>query len=118
MANVYKNIQAVISSAGADVDMYTSPTATTSIVKTIKLYNTHGSNLVVDIKVYDLSSTTDFEWDSVTVVASDSVDLLTFNNLLILEAGDILKMQTPTTNVVKMTASILQITRPAEVTTT
>ena len=65
MANVYKNIQAVISSAGADVDMYTSPTATTSIVKTIKLYNTHGSNLVVDIKVYDLSSTTDFEWDTV-----------------------------------------------------
>jgi hypothetical protein len=98
--------------------MYTSPTATTSIVKSVKLYNTHGSNLVVDIKVYDLSSTTDFEWDSVTVVASDSVDLLTFNNLLILEAGDILKMQTPTTNVVKMTASILQITRPAEVTTT
>ena len=118
MANVYKNIQAVISSAGADVDMYTSPTATTSIVKTIKLYNTHGSYLVVDIKVYDLSSTTDFEWDTVTVNASNSVDLLTFNNLLILEAGDILKMQTPTTNVVKMTAAILQITRPAEVTTT
>jgi hypothetical protein len=72
----------------------------------------------VDVTVYDLSSTTDFEWDSVTVVASDSVDLLTFNNLLILEAGDILKMQTPTTNVIKMTASLLQITRPSEVTTT
>ena len=27
MANVYKNIQAVISSAGADVDMYTVPDA-------------------------------------------------------------------------------------------
>ena len=51
MANVYKNIQAVISSAGADVDMYTSPTATTSIVKTIRLYNTHGSNLIVDVTV-------------------------------------------------------------------
>ena len=25
MANVYKNIQAVISAAGSDVDMYTSP---------------------------------------------------------------------------------------------
>ena len=53
-----------------------------------------------------------------TVDASNSANLLTFNNLLILEAGDILKMQTPTTNVVKMTAAILQITRPAEVTTT
>ena len=117
MANVYKNIQAVISAAGSDVDMYTSPDATTSIVKSVKLYNTHSSNLVVDIKVYDLSSTTDFEYDTVTVNTDNSVDLLTFNNLLTLEAGDILKMQTPTINVVKMTASVLQITRPPEVTT-
>ena len=111
MANVYKNIQAKIDEAASDVDMYTAPDETTSIIKSIKLYNTHGSNLVVDIKVYDLSSTTDFEYDTVTVDASGSVDLLTFNNVLILEAGDILKMQTPTGNVVKMTASVLQTSR-------
>ena len=111
MANLYKNIQAKITSAGSYDDMYTAPDETTSIVKSIKLYNTHGSNLVVDIKVYDLSSTTDFEWDTVTVDASGSVELLTFNNVLILEAGDILKMQTPTGNVVKMTASVLQTSR-------
>ena len=111
MANVYKNIQAKITSAGSYDDMYTAPAETTSIVKSIKLYNTHVSNLVVDIKVYDLSSTTDFEYDTVTVDASGSVDLLTFNNFLILEAGDILKMQTPTGNVVKMTTSVLQTSR-------
>ena len=111
MANVYKNIQAVINQAATDVDMYTAPDETTSIVKSIKLYNTHSSNLVVDIKVYDLSSTTDFEYDTVTVNTDNSVDLLTFNNVLILEAGDILRMQTPTTNVVKMTASVLQTSR-------
>ena len=111
MANVYKNIQAVITSSASDDDMYTSPDATTSIIKSVKLYNTHSSNLVVDITVYDLSSTTDFEYDSVTVNTDNSVDLLTFNNVLVLEAGDILKMQTPTTNVVKMTASVLQTSR-------
>jgi len=111
MANVYKNIQTTINQAASDVDMYTAPDETTSIVKSIKLYNTHSSNLVVDIKVYDLSSTTDFEYDSVTVNTDNSVDLLTFNNVLILEAGDILRMQTPTTNVVKMTASVLQTSR-------
>jgi len=111
MANVYKNIQTTISASGSDVDMYTVPDATTSIIKSIKLYNTHSSNLVVDIKVYDLSSTTDFEYDSVTVTTDNSVDLLTFNNVLVLEAGDILRMQTPTTNVVKMTASVLQTSR-------
>ena len=111
MANVYKNIQTTINQASSDVDMYTVPDETTSIVKSIKLYNTHGSNLVVDITVYDLSSTTDFEWGTVTVLTNDSVDLLTFNNVLILEAGDILRMQTPTTSVIKMTASVLQTSR-------
>ena len=118
MANVYKNIQATITSSASYDDMYTSPDATTSIIKSIRLYNTHGSSLIVDVKVYDLSSTTDFEWSTVTVTASDSVDLLTFNNLLVLEAGDILRMQTPTGNKIEMTASVLQITRPSEVTTT
>ena len=118
MANIYKNIQAVINEAASDVDMYTSPTATTSIVKTIRIFNTHSGDLDVTSTVYDASSTTDFEWDKTTVTADNHANLLTFNNLLMLEAGDILKMQTPTTNVVKMTASVLQITRPPEVTTT
>jgi len=111
MANVYKNIQAVINQAATYVNMYTVPDETTSIIKSIKLYNTHSGNLVVDVTVRDASSATDFEYDSVTVNTDNSVDLLTFNNVLVLEAGDILKMQTPTTNVVKMTASVLQTSR-------
>ena len=53
MANVYKNIQAVINQAATDVNMYTVPDETTSIVKSIQLYNTHGGDLVVDVTVYD-----------------------------------------------------------------
>jgi len=111
MANVYKNIQAVIDQAASDVNMYTVPSETTSILKTIRLFNTHSGNLVVDISVYDASSTTTFEWDKVTVNTDDSQNLLTYNNILILEAGDILKMQTPTADVVKMTAAVLQTSR-------
>ena len=48
----------------------------------------------------------------------DGIDLLTFNNIIILEAGDKIKMQCATGNVIKMTASVLQISRPTEVTTT
>ena len=91
MANVYKNIQKTINASGSDVDMYESPSETTSIVKTIKLFNTHGSALDVTIKVFDASSTTDFEYDIANVTASDGVDVLTFNNILILEAGDKIK---------------------------
>jgi len=111
MANVYKNIQAVITSSGSDDDMYTAPDATTSIIKTLKIYNTHGSSLVVTTTVYDLSSTTDFKYDTSTCLASNSVNILTFNNLLILEAGDILKMQTPTGNKIEMTAAVLETSR-------
>ena len=111
MANVYKNIQATINASGSDVSMYTSPDATTSIIKTIKLFNTHGSALDVTTKVFNASSSTDFEFDVSNVLPSDGVDILSFNNILILEAGDILKMQTTQTNVIKMTASVLQISR-------
>jgi|TARA_R100000005_G_C4907061_1_gene146507 hypothetical protein len=111
MANVYKNIQKTINASGSDVDMYESPSETTSIVKTIKLFNTHGSALDVTIKVFDASSTTDFEYDIANVTASDGVDVLTFNNILILEAGDKIKMQTTQTNVIKMTAAVLQTSR-------
>ena len=111
MANVYKNIQAKVTSAGSFDDMYESPTATTSIVKTVKLFNTHGSALDVEIKVYDASATTDYEYDIANVTASNGVNLLTFNNVIILEAGDKLKMQCATGNVIKMTASVLQTSR-------
>ena len=111
MANVYKNIQKTVNAAGSDVDMYESPDETTTIVKTINLFNTHGSALDVTIKVYDASSTTDFEYDVANVTPSKGVDVLTFNNILILEAGDKLKMQCATTDVIKMTASVLQTSR-------
>ena len=111
MANVYKNIQAVITSSGSNDVMYTAPEATTSIIKTLKIYNIHSSSLVVTTTVYDLSSTTDFKYDTSTCLASDSVDILTFNNLLILEAGDILRMQTPTGNKIEMTAAVLETSR-------
>ena len=78
MANVYKNIQAKITPAGSDHDMYESPSATTSIVKSVKLFNSHSGALDVEIKVYDASSTTDYEWDKVNINATGSIDLLTF----------------------------------------
>ena len=111
MANIYKNIQAKITSAGSYDDMYEAPTETTSLVKSIKLFNTHSGALDVEIKVYDASSTTDYEYDIANVTSNDGVDLLTFNNILILEAGDKIKMKCATGNVIKMTAAVLQTSR-------
>ena len=111
MANVYKNIQKLLDSTSPTQEMYLVPDETTSIVKTINLYNNHGSNLDVTVTVYDASSSTTFEYQKITVVASDSVDLLTFNNVLILEAGDKIQMQASQANAITMTAAVLQTSR-------
>ena len=111
MANIYKNIQKLLDSTSPTQEMYASPAETTSIVKTINLYNNHGANLDVTVTVYDSSSTTTFEYQLITVDASNSVDLLTFNNILILEAGDKIQMQASQANAITMTASVLQISR-------
>jgi|TARA_R100001530_G_scaffold14231_1_gene12914 hypothetical protein len=111
MANVYKNIQKLLDSTSPTQEMYLVPDETTSIVKTINLYNNHGSNLDVTVTVYDASSSTTFEYQKITVVASDSVDLLTFNNVLVLEAGDKIQMQVSQANAITMTAAVLQTSR-------
>jgi len=111
MANVYKNIQKLLDSTSPTQQMYLVPDETTSIVKTINLYNNHGSNLDVTVTVYDASSSTSFEYQKITVDASNSVDLLTFNNVLILEAGDKIQMQASQANAITMTAAVLQTSR-------
>ena len=111
MANNYKNVQAVITSTRSYDPMYTTPSETTAVVKSIKLYNTDGSSRAVTTAIRDSSTSTDYEYDKVTVDPSNSVNLLTFNNVLVLEAGDFIKMQAPAGNVIKMTAAVLEMTR-------
>ena len=111
MANIYKNVQKLLDSTSPTQEMYVSPDETTSIVKTINLYNNHGSNLDVTVTIYDNSSTTTFEYQKITVDASNSVDLLTFNNVLVLEAGDKIQLQASQANAITMTAAVLEMTR-------
>ena len=111
MANIYKNVQKLLDSTSPTQEMYASPAETTSIVKTINLYSNHGSSLDVTVTIYDDSSATNFEYQKVTVDASNSVDLLTFNNVLVLEAGDKIQLQASQANAITMTASVLQTSR-------
>jgi len=111
MANIYKNVQKLLDSTSPTQEMYVSPDETTSIVKTINLYSNHGSSLDVTVTIYDASSTTTFEYQKVAVDASNSVDLLTFNNVLVLEAGDKIQLQASQANAITMTASVLQTSR-------
>jgi hypothetical protein len=42
---------------------------------------------------------------------ANSVDLLTFNNVLVLEAGDKIQLQASQANAITMTAAVLEMTR-------
>ena len=111
MANNYKNIQKLLDSTSPTQEMYAAPSETTSVVKTINLYSNHGSSLDVTVTIYDASSATTFEYQKVAVDASNSVDLLTFNNVLVLEAGDKIQLQASQANAITMTAAVLEMTR-------
>ena len=111
MANVYKNVQATITSTGSDDPIYTVPSETTSVVKSIRLYNTDASARTVQTTITDTSASADYIFDNSSVLATNSVDVLNFNNVVVLEAGDILKMQCATGNVIKVTSAVLEMTR-------
>ena len=111
MANVYKNVQATITSSGSDDPIYTTPDETTAVVKSIRLYNTDASARTVQTTITDTSASADYIFDNSSVLATNSVDVLNFNNVVVLEAGDILKMQCATGNVIKVTAAVLEMTR-------
>ena len=111
MANVYKNVQATITSSGSDDPIYTTPDETSAVVKSIRLYNTDSSARTVQTTITDTSGSADYIFDNSSVLATDSVDVLNFNNVVVLEAGDILKMQCATGNVIKVTSAVLEMTR-------
>ena len=111
MANVYKNVQATITSSGSDDPIYTTPDETTAVVKSIRLYNTDASARTVQTTITDTSGSADYIFDNSSVLATNSVDVLNFNNVVVLEAGDILKMQCATADVIKVTAAVLEMTR-------
>jgi capsular polysaccharide biosynthesis protein len=105
MANTYKNAfyDPTVTTA---VTVYTVPANTTALVKNIQLTNESGSK-VVKVSVTDTSASTDYQ------IAYASISGATICNLakapIVLEAGDILKIQTTDTTGISAIISYLEI---------
>lgn len=105
MANTYKNAfyDPTVTTA---VTVYTVPANTTALVKNIQLTNEGGSK-VVKVSVTDTSASTDYQ------IAYASISGATICNLakapIVLEAGDILKIQTTDTTGISAIISYLEI---------
>ena len=114
MANVYKVVPILINVTTANQDVYEVPAATTSIIRSISVYNTDASTMNVTLSVYDSGSTTTFVYDYKSALAATTkFEFLNSNNstLLVLEEADKLQVTCSTTGGLNLIVSVLEISR-------
>ena len=105
MANTYKNAfyDPTVTTA---VTVYTVPANTTALVKNIQLTNESGSK-VVKVSVTDSSDSTDYQIAYASIIGATICNLA--KAPIVLEAGDILKIQTTDTTGISAIISYLEI---------
>ena len=106
MANVYKNSGFNLSTTNLTT-IYTVPTNRTAIVKSIQINNDDASAIQVEISVTDTSASATYK-----IYHKDLAADTTDNGVvspLILESGDILKIQAATSNKIEGMVSYLEI---------
>ena len=113
MANIYKVIPILIS-VSSTRDIYEVPAATTSIIRSISVYNTDASAMNVTLSVYDTSATTRYTYDyKAALAATTKFEFLNSSNsiLLVLEETDKLQVTCSTTGGLNLIVSALEISR-------
>ena len=105
MANTYKSYFVDLTTTNKTL-IYTVPTNTTAIVKTIQLTNESG-NVNVQVYVTDTSASVEYEIAHITISAR-STDNFAFGTI-VLEAGDLIKIEAATANRVTGVISVLEI---------
>ena len=109
MANTYKNASADLTSTDKTT-VYTCPSETTAIVKSIRVTEDSGNNDTIAVELYDNSAESTFKvTGTLTVSANASTELLTVP--LVLEESDIIKATAGTANRLHVVMSLLQIKR-------
>jgi len=114
MANVYKVVPILINVTTANQDVYEVPAATTSIIRSISVYNTDASTMNVTLSVYDSGSTTTFVYDYKSALAATTkFEFLNSSNsiLLVLEEADKLQVTCSSTGGLNLIVSTLEISR-------
>ena len=113
MANTFK----LKTKAGIDaslVTVYTVPADTTTVIIGCTVANVKGSSVTSDVQIVTASSSGENADDvyvvkSIPLPAGSSVEIMS-GNKIILQAGDIVKVKSDTTNGVDAILSIMEIT--------
>ena len=113
MANSFKNKKVDLTTTDNTV-LYTVPTATTTVVKSILVSEDAGSGASITVTLVDSSSNVFSLFKTKTISGNATTELLT--QPLVMEESEILKVQAGDANELHVIASILEI-QPREVTT-
>ena len=112
MANRFKN-QKVDLTTTDNTTLYTVPSATTTVVKSILVSEDAGSGTTISVTLVDANSNVFSLFKTKTISGNATTELLT--QPLVMEESEILKVQAGDANELHVIASILEI-QPREVT--
>ena len=106
MPNNYKNAKVDLTGTGATV-LYTTPSATTSLIKSILVSEDTGNSDTITVTITDASAAVFSLFKTKAVSANATVELLT--EPLVVEENEILKVTAATGNRLHVVASLLEI---------
>ena len=113
MANSFKNKKVDLTTSDLTT-LYTVPTATTTVVKSLLVSEDAGSGTTITITLVNASGAIFNLFKDKAIASKATTELLT--NPLIMEESEVLKVQAADANELHVIASILEI-QPREVTT-
>ena len=113
MANSFINKKADLATTD-NTTLYTVPTATAAIVKSLLACNDAGSACTLTVTLTDTSSNVFKLFNLISVDSNSTTELL--NKPLIVQESEVLKIQAGDANELHVIASIMEV-KPREVTT-
>ena len=113
MANSFINKKADLTTTD-NTTLYTVPTATAAIVKSLLACNDAGSACTLPVTLTDTSSNVFKLFNLISVDSNSTTELL--NKPLIVQESEVLKIQAGDANELHVIASIMEV-KPREVTT-
>ena len=113
MANSFKNKKVDLTTTDLTT-LYTVPTATTTVVKSLLVSEDAGSGTTITVTLVDASGNIFSLFKTKTISGNATTELL--SQPLVMEESEILKVQAGDANELHVIASILEI-QPREVTT-
>lgn len=106
MANQYKNAKVDLTATTATT-LYTCPTATTAIIKSILISEDSGNADTITVTITDSASAVFSVFNVKAVGANATVELLT--EPLVVEESEIVKVTAATANRLHVVASLLEV---------